>query len=70
MTTTIYTISEVNRRAKDALIKEVGIVDTIRFLNQFRPGNGNYTVERENLFRDMTAQEIIAEIKSRRSESA
>ena len=62
MTVCINTISEVNRRAKDALMKEVGVVDTIRFLNQFRPGSGNYTVERENLFRDMTAQEIIAKI--------
>jgi hypothetical protein len=66
----IQPISEIDRRAKDALIREVGVVDTIRFLNQFRAGNGDYTAERESLFKGMTAKEIIAQIKSRRSEGA
>jgi len=36
MTVRIHPIFEVNRRAKGALIREVGVVDTLRFLNQFR----------------------------------
>lgn len=70
MTARIQPISEIDRRAKDALIREVGVIDTIRFLNQFRAGSGDYTVERERLFKGMTAKEIIAEIKSRRTEGA
>ncbi|AUB79687.1 hypothetical protein [Candidatus Thiodictyon syntrophicum] len=69
MTACIHPIAEINQRAKDALIREVGVIDTIRFLNQFRAGSGDYTAERASLFRDMTASEIIAEIKSRRTGS-
>ena len=41
----------------------MGIVDTVRFLNQFTKGHGNYTEEREALFKDMTLAEILAAIK-------
>jgi hypothetical protein len=68
MTVRINPISEINQRANDVLIGELGVVDTIRFLNQFRAGSGDYTSEREYLFQDMTAKDIIAEIKSRRTE--
>ncbi len=68
MTARIHPISEINRRAKVALIREIGVVDSIRFLNEFRVGSGNYTVERESLFEGTTAKEIIAEIKSRRAD--
>ena len=69
MTVRIQPIADINQRANQALIGELGVVDTIRFLNQFRAGSAYYTVERESLFRDMTAKEIIAEIKSRRTGS-
>jgi hypothetical protein len=69
MTVRIQSIADINLRANQALIGELGVVDTIRFLNQFRAGSGDYSVERESLFRDMTAKEIIAEIKSRRTGS-
>lgn len=70
MTVRIEPISEINHRANQALIGALGVVDTIRFLNQFRAGSGNYTLERESLFQDLTAKEIIAEIKSRRTGGA
>lgn len=68
MTTRIHPISEINQRAKEVLVKEIGVVDTVRFLNQFRVGNGNYTAERDSLFKEMTARQIIAEIKARRTQ--
>ena len=70
MTVRIQPIADINQRANQALIGELGVVDTIHFLNQFRAGNRDYTVERDSLFRDMTAEEIIAEIKSRRTGGA
>jgi hypothetical protein len=70
MTERIQPISEIDRRAKDALIREVGVVDTTRSLNQFRAGSGDYTVERESLFKGMTAKGITAEIKSRQTGGA
>ncbi len=59
-------LSEVTQTAIYILIKEMGIVDTIRFINQFTVGYGNYTEEREQLFADMTLDDIVAEIEQRR----
>ena len=56
-------LSEITRYAIDLLSKEMGIVDTVRFLNQFTTGYGDYTEEREALFKDLTLDEIIAAIK-------
>jgi hypothetical protein len=58
--------SEVTRQAIDLLSKEMGIVDTVRFLNQFTIGYGNYTEEREGLFKDLSLDEILATIKKSR----
>ncbi|MGH8584050.1 MAG: hypothetical protein ACREWG_14980 [Gammaproteobacteria bacterium] len=63
-------ISKLTHRATHALIQALGVVDTIRFLNQFRAGSGNYTVEREQLFEGMSVKDIVAEIKARRTGSA
>jgi hypothetical protein len=66
MTTPIKPISEVNQMATDLLIKEMGVVDTIRFLNQFRPGQGDYTKDRKKLFEGMKVKDIVREIKENR----
>jgi hypothetical protein len=68
MTVRISPISEINQRANDTLIGELGLVDTIRFLSQFRAGSGDYAAERDHMFQNMTANDIIAQIKSRRTE--
>ena len=65
MSAHIQPLSKLNQQVTDALIREVGIVDTIRFLNQFRSGYGDYTTEREVLFQDMTTKDIISDIKAR-----
>ncbi|MFZ1642638.1 MAG: hypothetical protein WAV07_14635 [Candidatus Contendobacter sp.] len=70
MSAHIQPISELTHRATHALIQELGIVDTIRFLNQFRTGSGNYTVEREQLFEGMSVKDIVSEIKARRNGGA
>ena len=66
MTTHLQPISELTQRATKALIKEVGVIDTIRFLNQFRAGTGNYTVERDQLFKNLSVKDLIKEIKAQR----
>ncbi len=70
MTTHLQPISEVTQRATNALIREIGVVDTIRFLNQFRAGAGNYTIERDQLFKGMSVKDIIREIKGQRKAGA
>jgi len=56
-------LSEITRHAIDLLSKEMGIVDTVRFLNQFTTGYGNYTEERNALFKDLTLDEILAAMR-------
>ena len=69
MTFRIQPIYQINQRAKEALIRELGVVDANRFLGQFRVGDGNYTVDRKSLFQDKTVREIVEEIKGRRNGS-
>ncbi len=70
MSVHIKLISELTNRAKYTLIQEFGLVDTVRFLNQFRTGSGNYTAEREHLFRGESVKSIIADIKAQRTDEA
>ena len=57
---------EINREAIRILSKEIGIVDTVRFVNQFTTGYGNYTEERVQLFEDVSLDDIISVIKQER----
>ena len=63
----IQSLSEITSRAKGALIQELGVVDTLRFLSQFRAGSGDYTTEREHLFKGETVRSIVADIKAERN---
>jgi len=64
MITQTKNLSEITQQAIEVLFKEVGIANTIRFLNQFSTGYGNYTEERENLFEDLTLDEVLAQLKN------
>lgn len=66
MSVRIQSLAELNQHVTHVLIREVGVVDAIRFLNQFRTGYGDYTEERERLFQGMETKDIIREIKARR----
>jgi len=56
-------LAEVTQEAVRLLYKEIGIVNTVRFLGQFTTGYGNYTEEREGLFAEKTLDDLIDEIK-------
>ncbi len=66
MNTQVKPLSEITQQAIDVLAKEIGIVDTVRFLNQFTTGYGDYTEEREALFKDLTLDEILSTMKKGR----
>lgn len=69
MSARIQPISAINHRATAALVREIGVVDTIRFLNQFRAGSGDYTAEREDLFRGMSVEDVIDDIRAKRKDA-
>jgi hypothetical protein len=58
-------LSEITQQALSLLTKELGIADTVRFLNQFSVGYGDYTTERDTLFADLALDEILTAIKSK-----
>lgn len=62
-------LAEITHEAIKILYKELGIVNTVRFLSQFTLGYGNYTEERKILFGNLTLDEIISEINQGRSET-
>ena len=64
MKTATRSMSEINRQATHILFKEMGVVETIRFLNQFSVGQGNYTKERNKWLDKITMDDAIAQIKS------
>ena len=70
MTQQLKPLTEITHEAIRVLCKEVGIVNTIRFINQFTTGYGNYTEEREQLFGDLPLSEAVSEIKQMRKQAS
>ncbi len=60
-------LAEITQEAMKVLFETLGIVNTVRFINQFTTGYGNYTAEREALFSDITLDQAISEIKQSRN---
>ena len=56
----------VNENATNILIREMGVVDTVRFFNQFSIGRGNYTEERRKMVDSMTLEDVFAGIEEMR----
>lgn len=63
MNLTLRPLSEINQQAADILVREMGVVDTLRFLGQFSAGLGDYTKERGQWLGELTLGQITAEIK-------
>lgn len=52
-------LAEVTERAIGALVRELGVADTARFLQQFGVGYGDYASERDALFGHLSLDEVI-----------
>lgn len=63
MKTAARSISEINRQATYILFKEMGVVETIRFLNQFSVGQGDYTKDRKKWLDKITMDDAISQMK-------
>lgn len=64
MNTQTGPVSEINRQATHILFKEMGVVDTIWFLNQFSVGQGDYKKERGTWLNDISMNDVISQIKA------
>ena len=67
MNTQTKPVFEISRRATHILFKEMGVVDTIRFLNQFSVGQGDYTKDRNNWLDKISMDDVIAQIKAEKN---
>jgi hypothetical protein len=61
-------LAEITREAIRVLCKEIGVVNTARFMSQFTAGYGDYTEERQELFADMTLDDIVTVLKRRKGQ--
>lgn len=68
MNTITQAILEISRRARSLLVQDLGVVDSMRFFNQFHSGSGDYTKERETLFANDSVKSIVSSIKAMRSQ--
>ncbi len=60
--------AELRRLGTEALIRDLGFVNAMRFLHQFESGTGDYTIERASLLPDWPTHKLLeeAEAASRR----
>jgi hypothetical protein len=61
-------LNQITHEAIQVLYQEIGVVNTVRFLNQFTLGYGDYTAERDGPFADLTLDDILTEIKHERGQ--
>lgn len=66
MSATMRPLAEVNERATAILVRELGVVDALRFLNQVRGGSGNYTEERGQWLDDLSLAQISSAMKTKK----
>lgn len=59
-------LNQLRIRGLEALIKALGPVGMVRFLQQFDTGAGDYTKERVNFIKQMSLEQIIKAIEERR----
>ena len=61
----VATANEINKEAFEVLFRELGVSRTIRFINQYSIGDGNYIEMKDKIFNGMTVEDIVSEIKHR-----
>ncbi|MCT7995976.1 hypothetical protein [Laspinema olomoucense] len=57
------TQQEIIKKGYQALIDSLGVVDTIRFIQYFSPGQGDYTQERHQWLEKMSLNDIFLSMK-------
>lgn len=62
MTVETKPLNQITTEALRILFDTLGIANTIRFLNQFSEGYGDYTEERRQL-ENLAVDDIVAQIK-------
>jgi hypothetical protein len=62
------TQQELVRQGYQALVDTLGVVDTIRFIQHFSPGQGDYTKERHEWLDQISLEDIFTSMKQCRED--
>jgi len=62
--TTVLEPVELRTRGFDVLAKSLGWVNAVRFIQQYEPSRLNYVEERKSILPDLTAAELIGQMKA------
>lgn len=62
MTLETRPLAQITHEALRLLYAELGVVETVRFLNQFTTGYGNYTEDRRALVEQQSFDEALEEV--------
>jgi len=54
---------EIQKKGYEILAKGLGVIDFIRFIQQFERGYGNYTEDRHRWQDEYSVEKIVKEIK-------
>jgi len=66
MTTTYLTLNEIRTIGFEALLRELGPTGTIRFIQQYEMGRGDYTRDRKKWLPKKSVREIGKQIVKER----
>ena len=69
MTTTYLTLSEIRTIGFEALLRELGPAGTIRFIQQYETGRGDYTRDRRKWLAKRSVRELGNQIVKERKKS-
>ena len=58
------TAAEVNTAGLAVLVRHLGVADTARFLQQYGPGLGNYTAERDALLGELSEEDVLSLVQA------
>jgi hypothetical protein len=56
---------ELRTRGFDALVRSLGWVNAVRFIQQYEPSRFNYTAERDAILPELTGAQLIAQMKTK-----
>ncbi len=62
------TQQEIIRQGYQALVNSLGVVDAIRFIQHFTPGQGDYTKDRHEWLYQTPLEDILTSMRQRRED--
>ncbi|WP_009630043.1 hypothetical protein [Synechocystis sp. PCC 7509] len=66
----IKTQQEIIKQGYQALFDSLGVVDAIRFIQHFTPGQGDYTKERQKWLDKTPLEDILTSMRQRQKDDA